>query len=133
MIHNAIGTNQFRTLYALVGEKKRDIMHDGDLACAFFVSFILSGFSLIKSMHGTVDGTVKDLKSSGWRRIKTPKSGCIIVWEALVDKNGESHKHIGFYIGGGKAISNNSKKKSPSVHPYLNRKITALYWNTKLK
>jgi len=132
VIRNAVGTQMFRTFYALVDGKKRDIMRRGDLSCAFFVSFILTGFSLIKSMHGTVDGTVKDLESSGWTRIKTPKKGCIIVWEPLIDEKGESHKHIGFYIGADKAISNSSIKKSPRVHSYHIRKVCALYWNAKL-
>src|SRR3989344_62446 len=129
MVRNAVGTNMYRNLFALVDGKKQDIMRDGDLSCAFFVSSVLLGFSLVKSVHGTVDGTVKDMKSSGWKRIKTPRQGCVIVWEPLPEKNGESHKHIGFYIGKGKAMSNNSKKRSPSAHPYNNRKVNTFYWN----
>ncbi|MEK7515867.1 MAG: hypothetical protein AAB555_03010, partial [Patescibacteria group bacterium] len=59
IIHNSVGANLFRNLYALVNGKRADIMRDGDLSCAFFVSFILLGFSFIKSLHGTVNGTVK--------------------------------------------------------------------------
>ena len=133
MIRNAVGTHAYRTLFALVDGKRQDIMRDGDLSCAFFVSSVLLGFSLVKSVHGTVDGTVKDIKSSGWKRIKTPRQGCIIIWEPLPEKNGESHKHIGFYIGKGKAVSNDSKKGSPRIHPYNNRKVSTFYWNAKLK
>lgn len=133
MIHNSVGTNLFRNLYALVNGKRADIMRNGDLSCAYFVSFVLKGFSLIKSVHGTVDGTIKDLKSSGWKRIKTPKQGCVVVWESLIDKSGESHKHIGFYIGDGNAVSNNSQKGSPQIHSYNQRKVSELYWNATLK
>jgi hypothetical protein len=132
VIRNSVGTHMFRTFYAFVDEKKQDIIGRGDLSCAFFVSFVLAGFSLIKSMHGTVDGTVRDMESSGWKYIKTPKPGCIIVWEPRVDKQGELHKHIGFYIGEEKAISNDSKKGSPRVHSYNFRKVSKLYWNSKL-
>lgn len=132
MIQNSVGTNMFRTLYALVDGKKQDILRQGDLSCAYFVSSILLRFSLITSVHATVDGTERDLKLSGWKHIKAPKVGCIIVWEAAVGARGELHKHIGFYIGKGNAISNDSKKGSPSVHAYTFRKVKELYWNTKL-
>lgn len=132
-ITNAVGTGMFRTFYASISGRKQDVMRNGDLSCAFFVSFVLAGFSLIKSMHGTVDGTVADMKSSGWKRIKTPQTGCVIVWGPRVDERGESHKHIGFYIGNDKAVSNDSKKKSPRLHSCNSRKIDALYWHTKLR
>lgn len=124
MIRNSVGTNIFRNLYALVDGEKQDIVKDGDFSCAFFVSSILHQFNLVALPHATVAGLEKDLKSSGWKRVRIPRVGCVVVWEP---------KHIGFYIGGGKAISNDSRKGSPRVHPYHNREVTALYWNTKLK
>ncbi len=132
VIKNSVGTRMFRTYYALVDGKRKDIMRQGELSCAFFVSFILSGFSLIEGMHGTVEGTVKDLKASGWRHTKTIRIGCVIVWEPIKGDRGEVHRHIGFYVGNGKAISNDYKKGMPRLHPYKTRKITGLYWNSKL-
>jgi hypothetical protein len=133
VIKNSVDTCMFRNFYALVNGKRADIMRRGDLSCAFFVSFVLTGFSLINEVHGTVDGTVRDLESSGWKRIRMPRHGCVIVWKPAVDEKGESHKHIGFYIGKGKAISNDYKKGVPRLHPYHSRKVAALYWNPVLK
>lgn len=132
MIENAVGTHLYRNLYARVGKHKKDILNEGDLACAFFVSSVLTIFSLINAPHATVDGTVRDMEACGWKRISKPKKGCVVVWAPKVDSNGELHKHIGFYIGDGKAVSNDTKKKSPRVHPYANRPIEGLYWHPSL-
>jgi len=132
VVKNSVGTHMFRNFYALIKGKPQDIMRQGDLSCAFFVSFVLVGFSLIKSIHGTVDGTKKDLVSSGWKRTRKPRPGCIIIWEPKINKRGESHKHIGFYIGNRKAVSNDSIKRAPNIHVYNIRKVDELYWHTKL-
>lgn len=128
-IKNSVGTKIFRNLFARVGRKTKDITENGNLSCAFYVSSILYLFKLIKEIHATVNGTVRDLKESGWVEIKKPKNGCVLVWEEKKFKNGNSHKHIGFYIGNQIAISNNSKLGYPTVHrwtTYDNRKIETI-------
>ena len=129
MLRAAEGTTLFRTFYADVDGKKTDIMRKGDLSCAFFVSFMLAGLALAKNVHGTVSGTIRDLEESGWKRVRKPRPGAVIVWGAREDERGESHTHIGFYLGPGKAVSNDSKTGSPRIHPYGmgGRTITALY------
>jgi len=54
---------------------------------------ILYLFKLIKNVHTTVNSTVKDLQKSGWKLIKKPKVGSIIVWEEI-DFGGEINKHL---------------------------------------
>ncbi len=132
-LKNGVGSRMFRNFYATVDGKQKDIMRNGDLSCAFYASFVLAGFSMIKTVHGTVGGTVADLRSSGWERVRSPRPGCVVVWGPKTDEKGESHRHIGFYIGGGKAVSNSSKKRSPTLHSYKNRKVTELYWNPRLR
>lgn len=141
MIKNSVGCNLFRNFYAKVGKKKVDITQDGVLSCAFFVSSILFLFKLIKKPHTTVNKTVKDLKQSGWKQIRKPKIGSILVWETLKFDGGDIHKHIGFYICNQKAISNSFKKRRPVIHHWTfgikkgkpNREIEAIFWNDKLK
>lgn len=134
-IKNSVGSKLFRNLYAKVNGGKTDIVKNGDLSCALYVSSILFLFKLIKEVHATVDSTVKDLEKSGWKKIKKPKIGSVVVWDKINFRNNETHKHIGFFIGGGMAISNNYKLGYPFLHN-LNfngkRKIELILWNPKL-
>lgn len=141
IIKNSVGSKMFRNSYAKINGKKTDILKNGMLSCAFFVSSILVLFKLIREIHGTVDGTVRDLEQSGWKKIAKPKVGSVIVWEKIDFGNKNFHKHIGFYIGNNKAISTNSfKKGQPVIHHWTYeikrnkpiRKVEAIFWNKKL-
>ncbi len=130
-IHGAVGTQMFRDLFFRVDGKKVNITQDGDLSCALFASTVLIGFSLIESVHATVVGTVEDMKTSGWIRVSRPRIGCVVVWER--NRENQVRRHIGFYSGYGKAISNDSQERSPQVHSYKSPgKVTALYWHDRL-
>lgn len=144
LIENACGSGIWANNYALVNGKREDIVHDGSISCAFFVSSILKIFDFIKAIHTTVKGTEKDLKESNWRRIsvssKMPK-GSVIIWEkkSLVDKQIKKRKkysHIGFYLGDKKAVSIWTYNKYPTIHHWTyngTRKIIKAYWNPKIK
>jgi hypothetical protein len=139
VVENSVGTNMFRNFYAHVDGVEQDVMRDGELSCAFFVSSILTMFGMIERIHGTVDGTVHDMVAQGWKKIDTMETGAVIVWEALIDGSGEKHKHIGFVVGENTAISNNSIIKVPFKHSIdmsesgKPRKIEAIYTNTLRK
>lgn len=135
VIKNSIGSKIFRNLYAKVDGKKEDITRNGELSCAFYTSSILALAKQIKEVHATVNSTVKDLQKSGWKIIKKPKVGSVLVWEKADFGNNSIHKHIGFYIGKSKAISNSYKRGYPIKHNWIfaNRKIEAIFWNPKLK
>lgn len=130
MIKNSIGSKMFRNRYFFVRDKSEDILENGFLSCAFYVSSILYLNGLILAIHCTVDGTVKDMQKSGWRKIKKPVIGSVLVWE----KGKDEHKHIGFYIGKNLAVSNNSTKKVPTKHKlhYQGRRIIEVYFHPKL-
>lgn len=134
-IKNSVGSKMFRNLYAKVKGKKKDITENGNLSCALYVSSILYLYKLIKDIHATVDGTLKDLQNSGWREIKNPKVGCVIVWDKVCFGSNNTHKHIGFYIRDNTAISNNSKEGCIAEHNWCfngERQVTTLLWNSKL-
>ncbi len=121
----------FRNFYCLVDDEKQDILRDGDLSCAFFVSWILIPFKLLKESHATVSGTIKDLANSGWTKIETPKPGAVLVWTP--QQSGEEiHAHVGFYLGDELAVSNDYKKRSPQIHPWNSRPIEEILWHPKL-
>jgi len=130
MIKNSQGTKIFRDFFGKIKNKKINSTDKGRRSCAFFVSSILYHFNLIKSPHLTVDGTIKDMRKSGWFEIKKPKEGSIILWEKQ-----KGHYHIGFYLGGQKAISNNRKKRMPTVHHFTfsqKRRIENLFSHRKI-
>jgi hypothetical protein len=117
MIKNSVGSNQYRNCYVVVNGEEHDIMKDGDLSCAFFVSSILNQFDLVKRPHATVSGTVKDMLESGWVEATELQPGDVIVWAPGQQAAGEVHAHIGFYMGDDRAISNSYKLRTPTEHP----------------
>lgn len=135
IVKNSVGTNVFRNFYAKIDGKKKDVLQDGVLSCAFLVSSILLIFDLIKEMHATVGGTVGDMEEMGWVKIKKPRPGAVIVWAKEEFDTGE-HSHIGFYLGRGRVVSNNTPTRVPKEHHWTfngKRKVEAVYWHSKLK
>ncbi len=129
VIKNSVGSNMFRNLFIDLEGKKIDATEDGNLSCAFFVSAVLHMFGYIKGIHATVNGTLKDMKESGWVVIDKPVVGSVILWGESLDSSG--HRHVGFYVGEGKTISNNSKSKVPVEHDLDfegKRKIEEILW-----
>lgn len=143
-IRNSPGSNLFRNYYAKVDGTKTDILRDGLLSCAKFVSSILYLNKLCYDMHGTVEGTIKDMVLSGWKKITRPRLGAVLVWQPIAkpeDKTYWQHDHIGFYMGENKAISTNKKTRNPTVHHWTfgvkdkkpTRKVESVYWHPKLE
>ena len=108
----------FRSIFVLAGGKEKDILKNGELSCAFYVSCILKLFDLISRLHATVDGAVKDMIDNGWTETKKMKPGDVLVWEKKKFKDGELHRHLGFYLGDKKAISHRDNKRIPIIHHY---------------
>ena len=118
-ILNSVGSKIFRNVYFGAGKYRKDIMKNGELSCAAYVSSLLYLFDLIDKPHATVKSTVKNMIKCGWKEEKTPKKGDVLVWDYK-----KSHMHIGFYINGKAAISNNSLKNGKIIkhHPTYNNK-----------
>lgn len=135
MIQGSVGTKMFQHLYMRQDAKNiTDVLDGGALSCAYFASFILYTHDLMQSPHATVDSAVKDLAASGWKPIRKPKIGAVLVWETQ-QQHGEPHRHIGFYIGRNEAISNSTTKKVPAKHHWTfnsKRKIEQILWHPLL-
>ncbi|MEK7578783.1 MAG: hypothetical protein AAB789_00375 [Patescibacteria group bacterium] len=140
VIKNSVGSKIFRNFYAEVDGERADIVRNGDRSCAWFASSLLCLLKLIKAAHTTVDGTIGDLQQSGWKKIEKPEIGSILVWEKIDFGNKNLRKHIGFYIGNNKAISNSSKKGQPVIHHWTYgikrnkpvREVEVIFWHKKL-
>lgn len=132
-IKNSINSKIFRNSFANIDGEVRDILENGKLSCAFYVCSVLKIFDLISDMHATVDGAIKDLEKNDWYEIENLKPGAILVWERSGINAG--HRHIGFYLGDDKAVSNGTKKRKIIKHhfKYKNkRKIEKILWCDKL-
>lgn len=139
LIRSSIDNPIFRKFYCSVNGKKTEVLDEGRLSCAAFVTFVLKLFSLVSDIQITVHRAMDDMKKNGWQVIQEPKVGAVIVWAektSVIDKdstiNAPVHKHIGFYIGNGQAVSNSSMAKSPVVHLWDFRPVDSILWHTKL-
>jgi cytidyltransferase-like protein len=134
MIQASQGSQMFRHIYIKENSKEKDILKNGEYSCAYYVSSILKIFNLISpyiSPHATVDGTLRNMIGNGWRTTKKLKPGNVLVWEEK-----ENHLHLGFYLGGDRAISHRSEKKRPVIHHYTygnKRKIIQIWAHKVIK
>lgn len=111
-IFNSIGSTQYKNLWVLDKDNHEvDILKNGQLSCAVFVTSILKLYDLIDKKHATVDSTIKSMLDFGWKEItqESIEPGDVIVWNKRIDKNDQQHGHIGFYVGDEKAVSNSTK------------------------
>ncbi len=146
-IINSVGSTQYRNFYVYDTEKYqygdangiKDVLENGNLSCAIFVSNILhmfSGFSkLIDIPHSPITTTIKDMERNGWYEIDDLKVGAILKWQAIDYGVTGWHYHIGFYIGNDEAVSNDYKQSKISKHSHNyngTRKIEKIYWHDSL-
>jgi hypothetical protein len=117
-IENSLGTHQYRSLMALVDGEKKDILEDGNLSCALYVSAILHQFGLIDSTiapHARTESLVKNMEASGWVKTDSPTPGAVVVWEEMQQEN-HTVPHVGFWMSEEEAVSNSWKEKCPVRH-----------------
>jgi hypothetical protein len=116
LIRNSVGTEMFRNWYVQTPDKGEfDAMRDGEDSCAFYVSGVLKMLGKIASIHGTVNSTTKDLEDSGWLVVKDTEPGDVLVWE-LQQFGDLAQRHIGFYVGEGRAVSTSWTEKVVVEH-----------------
>lgn len=135
VIENSPGSHLFRNVYFHIDGKRVDVLNNGDLSCAVFVTAILKLFDLSPEINTTVDGAVLTMLSSGWHAIDKARPGCVFVWESHPGDDGKNHKHIGFCTGPATAISNNWQNRHPIVHEHAYRglAIEHMLWHPALE
>jgi hypothetical protein len=131
MIRGSVGSNAYRHFHASIDGVSTDTMKDGQFACAYFVSSLLTIFGGLGSPSFVVESVEKKLGDGGWLLVETPEVGDVVVYEKI-KIDGQEHAHIGFYVGNEKVVSNSSTRRTPVQHDWLyrdstERAITAIY------
>lgn len=125
VVEGSVGTHQYRTLFVNKNGKLDDVIGNGDLACAFFVSSVLHMFNLIDNgVHTTVVFTTEDMLDSGWKMTDKPVPGAVVVWASkLSDTDGKTHRHIGICLDAEYAVSTDPKVRAPVKHGIKDLKL----------
>lgn len=94
---------------------EKDILNNGSVSCAYFVSNLLKQFNLTAVWRTNVPKVMDDLLDKWWHPMNpTTDPSNIPAWSILVrewsywETYWKIHRHIGFYMWDEKAISNNS-------------------------
>ena len=149
MVRNsARGENHmFRNFYILLDGTERDALRGGALGCGVLVSSILylQNSSLqfmgkppwIQYVHANVGPTEDDMARNGWHHhLDQLREGAVISWVARPGADGTPHRHMGFYIGNDRAVSNGSNTTlMPEEHHVTydgTRKIDRIWWHPVL-
>lgn len=136
-VKNSAGSRFFRNLYYVEKDGRvPEVLQNGNLSCAYFVSTILRHFDLIGKWRVGVDEVVEEMKRYGWTAVVTPRPGDVIVWgKKCFKKSKKCHKHVGFIIGKGRAVSNSSGRKYPAIHGLRpdGRKIEGYFRHQRLE
>lgn len=132
-IENSIGSKLFNSLIVKFQDSGlvKDILNNGEYSCAYYVSSILYGLSLIDKPHATVKTVLEKLKENNWQEVHDDvKPGDIIVWEKNKTADGTEHEHLGFVLNKNEAVSNYSTKRKIAKHSIDfngKRKIAVVY------
>ncbi|MDP1689104.1 MAG: hypothetical protein Q8L47_03160 [bacterium] len=139
LIENSIGTRLFNSLivkYKNTGEVI-DILHNGELSCAYFVSSIIVLMSGMETPHTTVKTVRNKLIENNWKVVTGGiEPGDVLFWEKVKFDDGNENEHIGFALNSKEAISTSWIEHKVVRHPIIStnhegnkisRKITAVY------
>lgn len=129
MVENSIGTRLFNSIIAKKGEEIVDILGDGDLSCATFVSNILYLNHLLDNQRVVVGSLEKDLSASpNFEEISPenylPKTGDVILWSKIIGVDGIAHRHFGFALSDEEAVSTTGISHSAIRHPLYKKPDT---------
>ncbi len=114
LIENSVWSTLFRNYFV----EEKDIIGNGENACAFYVSSILLFAGYLPRISFTVDGVIFQMWefSDFFEEIDIKKAS---IWDVLIwNTSAQSghHKHIGFCWTDGLSISNSSSKKCIHLH-----------------
>lgn len=134
MIENSVGTKMFNSLYAEVDGEKKDILEDGNLSCACFVSSVMYLFEMIDMQRARTESLKKFLdESPNFVKVdcSDAEPGDIAIYGEVEYPNGRLFPHSGFVKDANTVVSTNYKKKAVDKHALAEtpsgQKLEAIY------
>jgi len=121
MIGNSIGSKLFNSIIAIDNGVEKDILNDGQVSCAVFVSNILFLNGLLSKQRATINSLENDLLSlPQFQQISEvnykPEKGDMVIWESIKFNSGSEHRHIGFILNSKEAVSTDYREKCVVKH-----------------
>lgn len=120
-IENSVGSTQYRSLFVRYqdsGEEK-DILENGELSCAYFVSSVLYLFGMLDKQRATVASVLRHVNESpDWTEVSVAEAepGDVVFYEEREFERGTRHAHVGFVLNGEEAVSTSDTKKCVTKH-----------------
>ena len=120
-IENSVGSTQYRSFFVRYkdsGEVK-DILEDGNLSCACFVTSVLFLCHMIDEPRATVKSLKKFVNESGdWTEVALADAalGDLVFYKERMYEDGEKHAHAGFVSTNGDAISTSYQARAVVRH-----------------
>ncbi len=115
-IEASLGSTIFRSVFATVDDKEKDLTRDGQASCAVYVSGLLVWAEKSERMRATVASLEQGLKECGWVQTNERIPGAVVIWEATKQADGELHEHAGFIVSETEAVSHSDKELAPVKH-----------------
>lgn len=139
MIENSIGSRLFNSIVVRIKDtdKIKDVVNDGEYACAFFASGVLTLAEMLPRTSATVPSLQKQLEQSGkWKEVSDIQEGDVVFWEKVMFENRKENGHVGFARSNNEAISTSTSRREVARHHLTygtdesggpNRKIEKIY------
>ena len=121
-IENSIGSTQYRSLMVREEEsgEVRDILEDGNLSCAYFVSSVLLLFGMINKQRATVASLRRFVSEDDrWNEVEVEtevRPGDVVFYRERTFPDGEPHAHVGFVLSPTEAASTSYREKCVVKH-----------------
>mgnify|MGYP001584286886 CR=1 FL=1 len=120
-IENSVGSRLFNSLLVRFGDSQevKDILNDGELSCAYFVSSLLVMHDALRQTHTTVANLKKALSENPkWSEVplENVEAGDVVFYKKRTFADGSGNAHVGFVLNKDEAVSTDYQKKAVSKH-----------------
>ncbi|MEY3784276.1 MAG: hypothetical protein RLZZ230_598 [Candidatus Parcubacteria bacterium] len=132
IINNSVGSRLFNSFIVRSRETgdTEDILKDGEYACAFFVSSVLTLVQAIDKPTTTESGLERKLtEDNRWFEVtlEEVEAGDVVFYEDTTLMDGSTETHVGFALDDNQAVSISDKLRLVTKHDLRLMPIKKLY------